>query len=404
MAFTSLFQNEYNNNKKFRKAINKAGNYLEGFNGNKGGGGEQKIGGLLIGAIITAITTAISTGVGVWQQKRQHQLNEESADNADARTRALYNDLESPAAKRQQLEEAGMSIGMMYGGGGGLSGGLASGAQAAPTQQAGGAEILAMLPQLVQSLTNMKKSDAEIANIKKDTELKDAEIQKKTEETTYTKALTAEKNLTNALINPTFELNAEQTRALTAKYWEEKNALLLENEFNEKTMQDRVESIKKYNNLLDSQIQLTKAQTAVAQEQKKLIMQETTNAKDIGRILKCDADTAEAIYNFKTQFKREGLNDLMGIDKNSSLLTAETMLDMLTKFNVWADGFNQAAISKQVADNFNANLWFNWINEGIRTGTQVVNAASNAYGVKNRMPNNYNTYQYGDHYSTHYNY
>ena len=59
----------------------------------------------------------------------QYGTNEEAAQNADIRTRALYNDLQSPEAKREQLEKAGMSVGLMYGQGG-MGGTLPNGAQA----------------------------------------------------------------------------------------------------------------------------------------------------------------------------------------------------------------------------------------------------------------------------------
>ena len=43
---------------------------------------------------------------------------EMAADNAQARTKALYSELFSPEAKVKQLKEAGLSVGMMYGQGG----------------------------------------------------------------------------------------------------------------------------------------------------------------------------------------------------------------------------------------------------------------------------------------------
>lgn len=66
--------------------------------------------------------------------KWQHEYNEKSADKADERQRKQYFDLYSPEAKKQQLEEAGLSLGLMYGQQGGVGGGgAATGAQGGST-------------------------------------------------------------------------------------------------------------------------------------------------------------------------------------------------------------------------------------------------------------------------------
>lgn len=66
-------------------------------------------------------------------QIRQAELNEIAAGKADKRARALYNDFESLAAKKAQLEQAGLSIGMLYGQGNMTSGHVGQGSQAAGT-------------------------------------------------------------------------------------------------------------------------------------------------------------------------------------------------------------------------------------------------------------------------------
>ena len=63
------------------------------------------------------------------QMDRAHHLNEQSAENADTRTRDLFSDLQSPTAKVNQLKNAGLSIGMMYGNGGN-GGSIPTGSQA----------------------------------------------------------------------------------------------------------------------------------------------------------------------------------------------------------------------------------------------------------------------------------
>lgn len=59
----------------------------------------------------------------------QHGYNEASADAADRRTRALYNDFSSPSAMVRQLEEAGLSPALMYGMNGASGANVPNGAQ-----------------------------------------------------------------------------------------------------------------------------------------------------------------------------------------------------------------------------------------------------------------------------------
>lgn len=104
----------------------------------------------VVSSTVQGIFGLIGTGIQAgFQSKenalnRQHQremlgmqqmYNEQAAENADERTRALYNDLYSPQAKVQQLREAGLSVGMMYGTGGAGGTSSTSGAQAAPASQ-----------------------------------------------------------------------------------------------------------------------------------------------------------------------------------------------------------------------------------------------------------------------------
>lgn len=98
-------------------------------------------------------------------QERSYRLNERSANNADARTRALYHDLSSPAAQVNQLKQAGLSPALLYAKGG-VGGGTAAGAQAAPaTSQVG-----SML-----DLLSAKLMEAQIKNIEADTNKKGVE-------------------------------------------------------------------------------------------------------------------------------------------------------------------------------------------------------------------------------------
>lgn len=127
-------------------------------------------------------------------QQKSHELNEQSADAADTRTRALYSDLESPAAKVGQLKSAGLSPGLMYGGGGSIgTGQVASGAQAAPATGANlvqGMDISGILGGLASAIgasTNAKKAKSEIKVNEAQAKQMQEQTKKLEEETKYVK-------------------------------------------------------------------------------------------------------------------------------------------------------------------------------------------------------------------------
>lgn len=99
-------------------------------------------------------------------RQENYQINEKAAQNADARTRALYNDISSPSAQKNQLQKAGLSPSLFYSGGvagsSGMSGAMANGASGINPNVYG---ISA------QEIANIKNIDA-------DTELKQAEADK----------------------------------------------------------------------------------------------------------------------------------------------------------------------------------------------------------------------------------
>lgn len=131
-------------------------------------------------------------GIDAWNQNRANEENYQNAMALNDRqfnqqmqlmrlqnqaTRELYSDLYSPAAKRKQLEDAGLSIGLMYGGN---AGGQSS------TQGAGGnaphTNMPAMQPltsQLGLQLAEIRKLNAETQNIEADTKNKGTEGEKK---------------------------------------------------------------------------------------------------------------------------------------------------------------------------------------------------------------------------------
>ena len=142
----------------------------------------------VVSSTVQGIFGLIGTGIQAgFQSKenalnRQHQremlgmqqmYNEQAAENADERTRALYNDLYSPEAKARQLRQAGLSIGLMYGQGG--AGGTTStaGAQAAPASQQAqnqkspleNANLGLLMSQIALNTSQAEKNEAEVDNL-----------------------------------------------------------------------------------------------------------------------------------------------------------------------------------------------------------------------------------------------
>lgn len=109
-------------------------------------------------------------------REENYRYGELAAQNADMRTRALYNDFYSPEALMRQYKEAGMSPGMLLHGTpgqGGMSGASATGAASVqtpfmPMSMLEGAQIKNIMAQT-------EKTKAETQNINKDTELKEIE-------------------------------------------------------------------------------------------------------------------------------------------------------------------------------------------------------------------------------------
>ena len=147
-------------------------------------GAAGTIGGAALGAGATAVNNKrsykYSNRLAIEQQKR----NEESADKALDRQLQLYDytyDKESYAAQRKQLEEAGLNVGLMYGGGGvsGVGGQTGSAPQATGTA-----------PQFNTNAIADPLTAAQVANIMADTKLKETQANKEGAETEQIQATT----------------------------------------------------------------------------------------------------------------------------------------------------------------------------------------------------------------------
>lgn len=108
-------------------------------------------------------------------QEQQHKFNEESAENADKRTRALYTDFLSPEARIRQYKEAGLNPALMYSGGATAGGGIgATGAQATT----GGANGASLADTRGMDIAGIMQATASAENLKADAELKREEAKR----------------------------------------------------------------------------------------------------------------------------------------------------------------------------------------------------------------------------------
>lgn len=105
--------------------------------------------------------------------RKNYYYGELAAQNADARTRALYNDLQSPKALLQQYQEAGLSPSLMFSGGGGQGAQPSAGAQGSggngPIAQTYGIDLANAMSQGAQTklmMAEANKANAEAEQIR----------------------------------------------------------------------------------------------------------------------------------------------------------------------------------------------------------------------------------------------
>lgn len=240
---------------------------------------------------------AVQAGLGainnVWAQQQQGEARrqnylygEMAAENADARTRALYNDFYSPQALMRQYREAGLSPSIMFGGTpgqGGASGAQGTGASGLgtpymPMSMIEGAEVANLMAQT-------EKTKAETATIEGTNARGEAEINKilveagATEASKhYTKALTTFQTIENEIAENTKQWKEEEIRGQAnialqnaeKAMWEAKNAKL-EFDFQNETYKTRVEQEQNKTTKLAADIALSRQTKQLTFQQEKLI-------------------------------------------------------------------------------------------------------------------------------------
>lgn len=236
-----------------------------------------------------------------WEREKegmgiQYNYNEKSAENADRRTRNLYTDLLSPAAKKRQIEEAGLSYGLLYGSGGGAIGGnVSSGAQGggvgkpSPSMPTGNPyDITSGINAMAQAkLANAsaKKAEAETKNITGESERGKAEIAKiqaetstllkegenKEADTKYKALMAIQQELQNRITEGSIQDQIGLIKANREKAAEEVHSLVLQNGITEKAREAIIDSYYLNNKLTSAQIMVAQSQGTLNLEQANLI-------------------------------------------------------------------------------------------------------------------------------------
>lgn len=197
--------------------------------------------GIVAGGAVQAGLSGVSNFFGAESAKEarreNYNYNEMAANNADQRTRALYNDIYSPGAQLQQLEAAGMSPSVFYQGSGsqGTSGAQGQGTAGLSTPYSPMSMIEGA--QAANLIAQTEKTKAETENINANTKTINGENERGLAEIATLWAEKGNKEANTALLNINKELNN----------WEL--------EFKDDNLQFFSSEIRKRCELLDAQIQ-----------------------------------------------------------------------------------------------------------------------------------------------------
>lgn len=215
--------------------------------------------GALIGAAASLANSAINRKNSFDAMSKQYQYNEMAAKSNDERVRNLYNDFQSPMAKKNQLEKAGFNPALIYQGlqGNIGSAGTNSGVSAVNTPVEG-------IGNPVQTYMDMKLNQKQI-------ELLDAEIRNKDADTKNKDADTGNKLVENEVIQKTLEkMDAEidlmknQTKLTDAQIEQIKKA-------NEKMCQE-IDVMVKQMEEIDTNINKTELESKIIEYQRNYLL------------------------------------------------------------------------------------------------------------------------------------
>ena len=309
----------------------------------------------LIGDVAGGLASSAMDALGIGSAARQYKynkklmqeqarLNEQAAEKAYGRTREMYDydySKHTYAAMRGQMEDAGLSVGLMYGGGG--SAGVGGGSTGEMAQ--GGASLGAVGPGADYKadpliLTKMKATDAEINLANANAEKARAEAKRIAGETPY---------------------GVEKIRQEAVRVWQEN----LENKFVNLIREDGITdySIREANKVLNEEFEIgDKAMTVKEmaaeilgkQNQAKLYekMTDTERAKynqimAEAALLKVDFETRKEMNEAQLEKLRKEARKL-AIDLGEDYTWRSVMLDICTLLGAAGDLANSISFAKAV--------------------------------------------------------
>lgn len=243
----------------------------------------------LIGGATAAINNIIATNARREAERRQYNYSEMAAQNADTRQRALIEDYYTPEAQLKQLEKAGLSPSVYFGGTpqtGGTGAAQGSGAQGAQAYYEPLSLTEAANVDLATAQAELTREKAK--ELRGENKMGDATITKLLSDAGLSKAAERAKNAEATLAELTQTHNVKYAEHLAAKaqhdadraWWEAENANL-DYQFNIETYKTRVDKVEwEHQNeflkalLTSQQVQLTEAQIDLVNAQVKAVAEE----------------------------------------------------------------------------------------------------------------------------------
>ena len=222
----------------------------------------------IVGGLFGIGTTYLNNylaGQRAQQDRRENYLlGEKAAENADRRTRALYNDLYSPSALMRQYKESGMSPGLLMGGTpgqGGMSGSINPGAGGIQTPY---------IPINAMEAAQLGMIKAQKENIEADTANKSADTAKKQKEAAYTAAQTTWQNLCNYVKDETKDWDIAIVKESLAKLGNESTLAFWEGLRSKQNLDFENETFKDRAKILEEQWKNFAADTLLKDSEKRL--------------------------------------------------------------------------------------------------------------------------------------
>lgn len=273
----------------------------------------------IIALIFAILGTAASVGTGIYANAQNKKIADQNIQEARATredsqefareqqqtannaTYLMFNAMDSPQARVQQLKEAGMSPGLMYGNGSGSVGSHASATGSAPGATPGtNAPFINPLVNLQQSPTQAIKEMVEAVKTSKES----SKIEKETEKAGYE---------INEIIAKTKKTEEEtKTQVVTRNFTETQNKLA-ENQLkiNNATIKQQIEIVEENVNLLKQNVNRTRQEIRglrIDNQYKSKLYQSTLDLNS-NLTTKYIAETAKAVADKTLTYAEKNLID-----------------------------------------------------------------------------------------------